>query len=466
MKKNLCIFNARLVDKVLDCKGLVVISEGKILSVMQGNFNQEQASKIAVDICNQKEEDIDFFDACGLVLQPSFIDMHAHFRYPGQSAKEDLNSGLNSAVAGGFGTLVLMPNTQPVVSSLQDATQICKEVESFGLADVYQTVSLTKGFDGKDTTHLDELNIYSSGASALDGYIPVVTEDGRDVASADIMLEAMKKCASKNIIVSCHSEDSTLASSAGVFRRRGLEQLASKDNEAAYISFEKANELLVLAEDIATERNINLANAAKCAVHIAHVSTIGSINAVRRAKKAGQRVTCEVTPHHLGLSVRAGDPNLRHLVNPPLRSENDRQELIRALCDGTADVIATDHAPHTSDDKANGAPGFSGLETAFAVCNTELVKSGLMSASKLSELMSANPAKIMGLDKGAFAKGRILPGFVADLVLCDMGKPWIVMGCEFRSKGKYTPLEGKSLYGKVLKVFHRGECVFTDSFPM
>lgn len=458
-----CIWNTRLIDEALDCPGAVVLKNGKILAVLQGNFSRETAVCTAAAAAGVPVDSVTVTDACGLVLQPAFVDMHAHFRYPGQTQKEDLDSGLSAAAAGGFGTVVLMPNTSPVVSSAPDALRICREAAERGIADVYQTVSLTRNFDGTDTTHLDSLAVYAAGMSGTAGAVPVVTEDGRDVASAAVMLEAMEKCAQKNIIVSCHSEDSSLAAAARPYRQKALELLAqgtAAGKLQAYEALEAANRLLSLAEDTATARNLELARAAGCAVHIAHVSTSGSMEYIRRAKDAGQRVTCEVTPHHLGLSVATGDPALRHLVNPPLRSERDRAAVVAALADGTADVIATDHAPHTVADKAGGAPGFSGLETAYALCNTVLVREGVLDARQLSALMSARPARILGLDTGEFPRGRLLPGYAADLVLCNPDEAWLVQGDLFRSKGKYTPLEGKNLYGRVCRVYHRGIPVF------
>lgn len=460
---SLCIYNARLLDESLDTPGMLVISGHKICTVLQGIFNRMEAAQTAATLCGVPCTDVELVDASGYIVQPAFIDMHAHFRYPGQTMKEDLSSGLHAAAAGGYGTLVLMPNTQPVVSSVQEAARISKEAAAYGLADVFQTVSLTRNFDGNETSHLDEIQPYLPGLSAQEGAIPVATEDGRDVESAAVMLEAMRKCAAKNIIVSCHSEDVTLAAKARPLRSRALELLRKGDSESAtqaYNLLSKANQILALAEDIATERNIELGTTVKCAIHIAHTSTASSIQAVRKAKAAGQRITCEVTPHHLALSVSERDPALRHLVNPPIRSEHNRQALLSALCDGTVDAIATDHAPHTTADKASGAPGFTGLETAYAICNTKLVQSGLMNASRLSYLMSANPARLLGLASGKSPKGRLLPGFVADLVICDDKREWTVDSSGFYSKGKYTPLEGKTLHGKIVRVFHQGKSVF------
>ena len=401
---------------------------------------------------------------------PSFIDMHVHFRYPGQTQKEDLDSGLHAAVAGGYGTVVLMPNTSPVISDRELARKVMEEANSKNLARVFQTVSITKNFEGKDTSGLDSLT---------NDEFPVITEDGHDVDSAAVMLEGMKKAGEKNIIVSCHCEDPSLAQAARPYRQRALgfmEQYGipagkvnvETPNVPASVNFEidgnltKANSILALAEDTATLRNIEIAKSAGCHIHICHCSTKISMDAVRRAKEEiswgntphGFDCTVEVTPHHLGL-VGTDAPNIRALVNPPLRSEDDRRAIIEALRDGTVDAIATDHAPHTQEDKAKGAPGFTGIETAFAVCNTILVKKEDFSLSKLSRLMSANPARLLRINAG-----RLKVGYNADLVLVNPDEDWIVNSENFASKGKSTPLEGKQLPGKVHATFFGGKKVF------
>ena len=253
-------------------------------------------------------------------------------------------------------------------------------------------------------------------------------------------------------------------------------------------SLTKANEILALAEDVATIRNIMLAKQADCHVHIAHVSTANAINAIRDAKEElldeeadrnadnadtaydafeeeydyfpvkqseykHYDVTCEVTPHHLAL-CGTDEPYIRALVNPPLRSEDDRIALLEALRDGTVDVISTDHAPHTLDDKAAGAPGFTGIETSYAVCNTVLVNNNGFNPRRLSQLMSANPARILGLEKGL-----LKTGYDADLTLIDPDEEWIVDSSKFYSKGKATPFEGKKLTGTVKGLFMAGRLV-------
>lgn len=460
----LCIYNGRLIDAELDSLGAIFIQNGKIQEIVQGESSIEELSKQISSVFSVCKENISFVDAHKMIVQPSFIDMHTHSRYPGQSEKEEISTVLSAAVAGGYGSLVFMPNTVPIISSFEQAQKIMQDCKKIGIANVFQSISLTKNFSGTDTSHLDEIKAYKSGF--IDNSILLATEDGKDVLDSAVMLESMSKCAKRNILVSCHSEDCSLAIKAKPLRLAALEILATpnisyEQQKEAWKLLRQANEILALAEDIATERNIQLAEGAKCPVHIAHVSTANSLDSVFRAKSKKQPVTCEVTPHHLGLSVKEEDENLRHIVNPPLRSETQRQALLQGIVNGTVDAIATDHAPHTLLDKKSGSPGFSGIETAYAVCNETLVQSNLISYNRLSALMSSNPAKILGLDKGHNPKGLLQKGFSADIVICDPKEVWTVESKNFKSKGKYTPLEGKKLMGKVHKVFFQGRCVFS-----
>jgi dihydroorotase len=455
---SLLLFNARLVDAVRDAPGALLFSGSRIAAVFEGNFSTPESCRAFMPASS--------FDARGLTAQPAFVDLHAHFRYPGQSEKETLESALRAAKAGGYGTLVLMPNTSPPVSDYRVALGIQAEAAAFGLADVLQSVTVTRAFSGDaagDISHLDALPPYTGGEG-----LPLVSNDGHDVDSAAALLAALRKCAPKGIVVACHSEDAALAREARALREQAFRLFSQQGDwfapcPEADSRLVRANELFMLAEDVATSRNLLLADFARCRVHICHTSTARSLQAVRRAKQAyaarGEEplVSCEITPHHLSLAAEG--ENLRHIVNPPLRPEADRAALIESLADSgafAADAIATDHAPHTARDKLAGAPGFPGLETAYAACNTALVASGRASASRLSALMSANPARILGLDRGAFPKGRLSPGFAADVVLVDPAERWTVDAAGFCTKGKGSPFAGKTLTGRVKAVFRRG----------
>ncbi len=468
----LIIYNARLVDSSIDSPGMVVLQDGKISGVFFGEIKDaKNAMRVASAVLTDMDLKPVYFDAKELTLMPSFVDMHVHFRYPGQTKKEDLNSGMQAAVAGGYGTVVAMPNTVPVVSSAKLARQIMQEAKEKDMLKVFQTVSITKDFEGQDVSEI-------AGLKASE--FPVISEDGREVASAAVMLEAMKAAGKNSITVSCHCEDPTLAEAAKPYRIRALSFMKQYNIPAGKVhvkvpdvpdsvNFEidgcltAANQLLALAEDTATERNIEIAKKAACHIHICHCSTAISMDAVRRAKaliKAGKTqtgfdCTVEVTPHHIALAGTDA-PYLRALVNPPLRSEEDRSALIEAIKDGTVDLISTDHAPHTLEDKAAGSPGFTGLETAFAVCNTVLVKREGISLKQLSRLMSENPAALLKINAG-----KILTGYDANLVLVDPEETWTVNPEKFYSKGKSTPLEGKKLTGRVHAAFYNGRQVYS-----
>lgn len=502
MSKALVIYNARLLDENCDSPGCILVVEGKIRAVFQGYFTDAGTTRaLAESVLKEDGSDegakIEMFDAQGLTVTPAFIDMHVHFRDPGLTQKEDLNSGLHAAIAGGYGTVVCMPNTSPVVSSYEAAMDVRHRAAAIGLANVFQSVSITENFEGKSVEHLKYL---------VKEDVPLITEDGHEVASSALMLEGMKAAAEKNIIVSCHCEDPDLAAAARPHRQHALSIMEkwhlpawggsasdSDDIPPEVIqeideSITKANELLQMAEDICTERNIQIARQAGCHVHMCHVSTVGAIEAIRRAKEElsdeaadfytgmadaayeasrdnvefspvpavehGFSVTCEVTPHHIALTGTE-EPDIRAFVNPPLRSEEDRLFIIDAIRDGTVDCIATDHAPHTLEDKAKGAPGFTGIETSYGVCNTVLVKEGQISARRLSQLMSSNPARILGLNKGL-----LKTGYDADLTVVNPDEQWTVDSKLFCSKGKATPFDGKKLYGRVKAVFISGRNVF------
>ncbi len=477
MSKSCLLYNARLLDETMDTSGAVLIVDGKIRSVFQGYFTTaETVSGFAKAVLKEDgygdDAAFEVQDLQGLTLTPAFIDMHVHLRYPGQTQKEDLTSGLKAAVAGGYGTVVAMPNTNPVVSSVEMAMQIEREAAALGLSHMFQVVSITKDFGGEDISHLDLLD---------KKYIPVISEDGRDVLSACVMLEGMKKAADKNVIVSCHCEDPTLAAKAKPFRQEALKHMKDlnltswgdiADNEENLseddiLTFAEplstANAILREAEDLATVRNLMLAQKAGCHIHLAHVSTARSIQAIREFKIAHpeMKISCEITPHHLALENEStlnwvdSTRHLRSLVNPPIRDAEDLDEIRAGILDGTVDVISTDHAPHTMEDKAGGSPGFTGLETAYAVCNTILVKKEFNMPKLLSALMSANPARILGLQKGL-----LQPGYDADLTVVDPDQEWTVNAEEFYSKGKASPFNGIKLTGRVRAVFIDGRKVF------
>lgn len=391
------IRNSRIVDWSGDFLGDVYIKDG-----------------IIAQIGRNLEKNCETIDGHGKVLMPSFIDLHVHFRDPGLTHKEDILTGSRAAVRGGYTAVNLMANTNPVCSSMETVKYVLKKANEIGLVDVHQVVSITKNFDGKTISHIDE----------LDSSVKVISEDGRDVMDSKVMLNAMVKAKEKGMIVMCHSEN---------------HELSTTD--------------MRLSENTMTWRNITLAKYTGCATHISHVSTKESMEYIIEAKKEGYNVTCEVAPHHIALT-----DSTQYRVNPPMRKEEDVKFLIKAIKEGFVDAIATDHAPHTEEDKANGAPGISGIETAFSICYTKLVKSKEINLSKLSEIMSKRPAEIMKLNKG-----QIKVGCDGDLVLIDLEKEYEIDSKNFLSKGKNTPFGGMKVNGKIEKTIKSGKIVYDDA---
>lgn len=392
----LLIKGAKIVDAEKSILGDVYIRDG-IISEVGLNLNKN---------CR-------IIYAKGLTLMPAFVDTHAHFREPGFTYKEDLLTGGMAAVKGGYTTVNLMPNTRPVCSSMEIVKDILKKSKEIGLVDVHQTISITKDFSGKDISHIDE----------VEEPVKMITEDGYDVSDAKVMYHAMIKAKEKGLTIMVHCEDNNIV------------KVDSR-----------------LSENIMTWRNIELARATDCPIHIAHVSTKESMSYIIEAKKQKQDITCEIMPHHVALT-----DELDYRVNPPLREQEDISYIIKAMQDGFVDTIGTDHAPHSMEDKEKGAPGISGIETSFSVCYTTLVKSGYLSLNQLSALMSKGPAKLMGLNKGIIA-----PGFEGDVVLVDLNETNKVVAEDFVSKGKNTPFDGRSFSGKVITTVKGGKVVYDN----
>lgn len=391
---DLLIKNARVIDWSQDFYGDVYINNGVIC-----------------EIGRNLDKNCEIIDAGGLILMPSFIDLHVHFREPGQTHKEDIRSGSAAAVRGGYTLLNLMANTKPVCSDMDTVNYVLGKSREVGLVDVHQVVSITNNFDGKDISHLDKLNLS----------VKMISEDGNDVMDTKVMLQAMTKAKESGRTVMCHSEEHSLT------------KIDTR-----------------LSENTMTWRNITLAKFTGCTIHMAHVSTKESLEYVIEAKKKGQKITCEVTPHHIALM------DSDYKVNPPIRNNEDVEFIIQSIKDGWVDAISTDHAPHTLEDKENGAPGISGIETAFSVCYTKLVKENGISLNKLSEVMSRNPAYIMGANKG-----QIKIGCDGDLVMVDIDKNYEIMSKNFISKGKNTPFDGMKVWGKVVETIKGGKVVFS-----
>ena len=378
-------------------------------------------------------------DAAGLYAVPGLVDMHVHLRDPGQTAKEDILTGCNAAAAGGVTSLLAMPNTNPAADSPETVRYMLDKAKE-AKAHVYVAASITKGLQGKEPTDLQALR--DAGAVGL-------SDDGRPVLQTKHLREAMNRAPKLGMTVVAHCEDLSLAEGGKINEGAVSEALGVKGIPAA-------------AEDCGTAREIALAAADNVPVHICHVSTRTSVALVRDAKRRGVKVTAETAPHYFSLTEQAlmgRDADFR--MNPPLRTAADVQAIIEGLQDGTLDAIATDHAPHTPEDKSDfeKAPnGSIGMETSLAVGVTYLVKPGRLSFSQLIEKMSANPAKLLGIPAGTLAVGA-----PADIALVDLNREWTVDANRLHGKSKNTPFKGMTLTGKVVKTFLGGEVVFDEA---
>jgi dihydroorotase len=381
-------------------------------------------------------------DAEGLVICPGFIDLHVHLREPGREDKETIATGTRAAAAGGFTAVCAMPNTAPVNDNSGITRFILDRARSEGVVRVYPIGAITRGSRGEELAEYGDLK--ESGCVA-------VSDDGRPVASARVMRRALEYAQAFGLPVIDHCEEPALAERAAM-------------NEGPVATLLGLRGAPAVAESIVVERDVQLAELTGGRLHVAHLSTAGSADAVRRGKARGVKVTAEVTPHHLFLTdqaVKESDYDASTKMNPPLRSEADRRAVVEALRDGTIDAIATDHAPHTVDDKKveyeEAAFGVVGLETAVGLCLDRLVAPGLLTLPRLVALLSAGPARAFGLPGGTLA-----PGAPADVTVLDLDRTRKVDPARFQSKGRNTPFAGWTLKGAPVMTIVGGQVVWQE----
>jgi dihydroorotase len=378
-----------------------------------------------------------------LVVCPGLIDMHVHLREPGFEHKETVATGVASAVAGGFTAVACMPNTNPINDSASVTRFILKQAAEANLARVYPIGAVSKGSDGKELAEMADMR--EAGCVAF-------SDDGRPVSTALLMRRALEYSGMFGLPVIDHCEDKTLAGEGVAHEGFTASQLGLRGIPGA-------------AEDVMVERDIVLAAMTGGHVHIAHLSTAGALRAVQAGKARGVTVTCEVAPHHFTLSDERllaplpYDTNLK--MNPPLREIRDRASLVEGLRDGTVDAIATDHAPHHADDKQvefdRASFGIVGLETAVSLTFDQLVHPGVINLTRMVELLSVNPARIIGVPGG-----RIAAGDVADLTILAPDLPVTVSAAAFKSKSRNTPFDGWPLRGGVAATIVGGRVLFVN----
>jgi len=422
--KPLLLKNGRVVDPAskLDARRDVLLEDGRLAAV------DAKIERTGAEV----------FDAANLVVAPGFIDMHVHLREPGKEAAETIQSGARAAAAGGFTALASMPNTQPANDTALVTRYILAQAAQAGGARVYPVGAVTKNLAGEELAELESLR--AAGAVAF-------SDDGHPVWNSRILRRALEYAAALNLVVIDHCEDPQLAAGGVMHEGEWALRLGLRGIPA-------------LAEELPVTRNVVMAALTGGRIHQAHLSTRGALDVVRRAKREGARVTCEVTPHHFTLTDEAcRDYDTRAKMNPPLRSADDVAAMIEGLADGTVDAIASDHAPHTPTEKQTdfeSAPfGVIGLETTVALALDKLFHAGKITLPRLIELFSVNPARILGVEGG-----QLKVGAPADLTVLDLEKKWTYRAAEGLSKSRNSPFDGWSFRGAPAATIVAGALLF------
>ncbi len=418
----------RLIDPASGFDGLadVAVTDGLV-------------SEVGVGISSGSADAIDI---SGSVICPGFVDLHVHLREPGREDEETIASGSAAAALGGFTGICSMPNTDPVCDNTSVAEMISSQAARVGLIKIVPAASITKGLEGKTLSPIGEL---------VRAGVRMFTDDGHGVQDASLMRRAMEYIKGFDALCAEHCEDDPLSEGGQMHEGEVSDALGLKGIPAA-------------AEEVALARDLMLAQLTGVRFHALHVSTAGSVDLIRKAKERGIRVTAEVTPHHLALTdaeVGSYDPNFK--VNPPLRASQDVEALRAGLADGTIDAIATDHAPHSAEEKESefelAPPGMLGLETALAVILTEVVGKGVIDLPAALRLLSTSPARILGLEGHG---GPVSVGVPANLTVFDPKAEWLVEPSQFASLSRNSPWSGRTLKGRVLHTIFEGRLVVRD----
>lgn len=421
---------------------MLLIKNGRVLdpatktdATLDVLLDGERIVNVAANISANGAE---ILDAQGLVVAPGFIDLHCHLREPGQELSETIETGTKSAARGGFTAVCCMPNTQPVNDSASVTRGIVERAKATGCVRVWPIGAVSVGSKGEALAEI---------AGMKEAGIVAVSDDGKPVATARLMRQAMEYCESLGLPVIDHCEDPSLFA-GGVMRegqhsaRLGLKGIPAQ------------------SESICVGRDVEVAGLANARLHIAHMSTSGSLEYVRAAKKQGLRVTCEVTPHHFTLTDEDVRYDTRYKMNPPLASRSDRDALVEGLADGSIDAIATDHAPHhaaSKDVEFDRAPfGITGFETALALSLTELVHTRKLSLMRLVELFTTGPARVLGIER------KIAIGQPADITIFSLDRAWTYKATESPSKSRNTPFDGRAFRGAPVATIVAGRIIHNE----
>ncbi len=419
----LLIKGGTLVSEGASRKGDILVADGKIAAIGESLSADAQT---------------EVYDAEGCIVTYGLADVHVHLREPGYSAKETITTGTRAAAHGGVTTVCAMPNLQPAPDTPETISIEQRMIDEQAVVEVLPFATISKGRERRELSEIEALRPLSVGYS----------DDGNGIQTEELMRQAMQRIAAVDGIIAAHCEDDALLHAGyihdGEYARQHGHKGICSESEWGPI-----------------KRDVKLAEEEKCRYHVCHISTKESVEIIREAKQRCSHISCETAPHYLILCDADLKEEGRFKMNPPLRSAEDRAALIEGIKDGTIEVIATDHAPHTAEEKSRGlkgsAMGIVGIETAFALCYTHLVRKGVITIEKLVALMSENPRRLFRLG------GALREGERADIALFDTTTPYTIDTAEFLSMGKATPFEGEEVYGRCRLTLFAGEKVYEDT---
>lgn len=419
----LLIKGGTLVSEGTSRKGDILVADGKIA---------------AIGVSLSADAQTEVYDAEGCIVTYGLADVHVHLREPGYSAKETITTGTRAAAHGGVTTVCAMPNLQPAPDAPETISIEQRMIDEQAVVEVLPFATISKGRERRELAEIEALRPLSVGYS----------DDGNGIQTEELMRQAMQRIAAVDGIIAAHCEDDALLHAGyihdGEYARQHGHKGICSESEWGPI-----------------KRDVKLAEEEKCRYHVCHISTKESVEIIREAKQRCSHISCETAPHYLILCDADLKEEGRFKMNPPLRSAEDRAALIEGIKDGTIEVIATDHAPHTAEEKSRGlkgsAMGIVGIETAFALCYTHLVRKGVITIEKLVALMSENPRRLFRLG------GALREGERADIALFDTTTPYTIDTAEFLSMGKATPFDGEEVYGRCRLTLFAGEKVYEDT---